>query len=361
VDERVVVGGREQEGSPATGGHRVGALVAVLVAVLAAVALARTPTIGPPEVEETPDALAAAEAVPATRPASPAERIEGWQWVLAIETPRGVLAWRPDAGSPQAVLSAPAGRIASDFSGRWLSLSTEGADGQPRPLLVGDLTRLEVLSKLATGGVWHPFEPGRLAFVESRDDRTVLMIADLDTPGSRWTELAEVPAGAVPVWWNGAGVTLQVGGAALVVDPRGHIAFADDGRLAPGGPAWAVIERGDRLVLVNPLLRQLGPAPWSADCSAPAAEPWGGSVAAVVCPVDGAGELQVWRFSGTGATQVAGRRGFDPGVRPAWAPGGRFVVATGGDGSTVVVFDLTTDEVHSLEVGTAITGLAVGR
>jgi hypothetical protein len=25
------------------------------------------------------------------------------------------------------------------------------------------------------------------------------------------------------------------------------------------------------------------------------------------------------------------------------------------------VFDLTTDEVHSLEVGTAITGLAVGR
>jgi hypothetical protein len=358
VDERVIAGGREIEPRPGAGRRRPGAVAAAVLAALAAVTLARTPTDGRSEIEEIPDALAAAEAVPATQAPSLSESIAGWQWVIAVATSTAVVAWDPDASSPRFV-RAPPGTLTGDFSGEWLSILT----GAPqRALFVGSPTDMGVLADQVTGAVWHPFDPGRLAWVESSEGRTVLVVADLDASESDRTELAEVPEGAVPVWWNGAGVTLQVGGAVLVVDPEGRTTFADDGRLDPGGPTWAVIERAGALLVVNPLLRQMGPAPWEAECGPPATEPWSGSLAAVVCPVDGGGgELQVWRFTGIAATQLAVRRGFDLGVRPTWTPGGRFVLAVARDGTTVLVIDLTSQEIHRLDIGGRITGLAVAR
>lgn len=367
MSERIVVGGRDEEGWATRPRGRPHIAIALLVlAVAGLVLMLRRPA----PLETTAagdDPVEAPATVDDTLPPSLDEQIEGLSEVLVITDDGGRVSVYAPGATEQEFRDLPAGVTATDSSGRWL-LTRPGGE-EPGPVFAGNANGMIEVSPDATGAVWHPFEPARLAWVEPGPEGLILVEGYMSPgPEIRANVLGPVPAGSRPVWWSQGGIVLQAEGAVLVLGPGSGVTVgvADEGHLQPATIYWAVLERSSgREVFVNPVLREVGDVPWSSDCTPPASEPGRGRFVALVCPEGGTagGTLQVWGLGAGGdgefAELIHEQRGFSPEVTPAWTRDGRFVVAASADRTWLVAFDLDDAGLEPVRVDGSIAGLAV--
>lgn len=367
VSERIVVGGRDDESAVARPQRRPHLAIALVILTLAGLVLMLRRPAPLETATAGEDPVDAPVRVETTLPPTLDEQIEGLSEVLVITDDAGRVSIYAPSDTAQEYRDLPAGITTTDSSGRWLA--TYGGDEDPGPVFAGNANAMIEVSPDATGVVWHPFEPARLAWIEPGTEGLVLVEGYL-TPGPeiRTNILGPVPAESRPAWWSQGGIVLQAEGAVLVLAPGSGVTIgvADEGHLLPATIYWAILKRsGEREVFVNPVLREVGSVPWSSDCTPPVSEPGRERFVAIVCPEGGTdgGTLQIWSLESGGDGEFAEllheQRGFSPEVTPAWTRDGRFVVAASADRTWIVAYDLQDGALDAVRVDGAIAGLAV--